>query len=834
MSCKHECDKAPVFPVPIFNRPGLDTIGYRIGAWAEMRDHMLARLDAAPALAAWTHRLPDDPGIALVESSAIVGDILTFYQNLYANELYLRTAKWRESVADLVRLTGYRLAPGLGGEATFALAVKGDKSVTVPRAFAFKAQIEGQDKPVVFESGKEVVAWPHLSRFHLYRPRYTPAIGAGTREFRIVGTAALKLQPGDRLLAGIAGSGRLEHAETLIVDSTWESFGTTFVRIKGGIAGITAASELKAYKLGASFHHFGHTAPAATIGVSAAGRAVSSATSYTRNLNAATGSLGALQMPLDAENDTLAGGSTLLVEGRTAAGTRYTLVRTVRSTEKRSLAWGPQTGASTVLTLDSTLAVTIGGSANNQADIRTLTLHQTEGEAIALRAAYQDSTATSGTELYFYGTAAEVQALAKRPLLLAGPGAALLSANVVAVQTLAAANAALKLFRRITLDQTVQYAQFAHDAPAVTVYGNLIPATQGKTEAEAALGNGDRRQTFQTFALPKNPLTWFLEPGGTAHAPELEIHVDGPLWRRVDSFFNSGPDDPVYIVREDDKGDSFVQFGDGKTGARLPSGLNNVVAKWRTGIGAHGPLKPDTKAQAGGQLVGLDQVFMPAPAVGGAQPEEESGARAAAPGRMQSLGRLVSLADYEAEALALPGVLKARAVWAAPGGTPLVQLTILTASEYPLDAAKTADTLRAIARTRGPARFALTVVQGQRRPVSLDITAAFDPARREEDIRTAIKQALGMSDEEGNGIAGDDGLFSLKHRQFGQPAHISQIVAAVQQVPGVAWVKPNAAQIAGTGAPALFKLLTCPDGFILALDSAHLTLNLSKPEATPT
>lgn len=834
MRCKHECDKPPLFPVPIFNRPGLDTIGYRIGAWAEMRGHMLARLDAAPALAAWTHRLPDDPGIALVESAAIVGDILTFYQNLYANELYLRTAKWRESVADLVRLTGYRLAAGLGGEATFTLAVKGDKAVTVPKAFAFKAQIEGQDKPVVFESGKEVAAWPHLSRFHLYRPRYTPAIGAGTREFRIVGTAALKLQPGDRLLAGIAGSGRLEHAETLIVDSTWESFGTTFVRIKGGIAGITAASELKAYKLGASFHHFGHNAPAATIGVSAAGRAVSSATSYTRNLNAATDSLGALQMPLDAENDTLAGGSTLLVEGRTAAGTRYTLVRTVRATENRSLAWGPQTGASTVLTLDSTLAVTIGGSANNQADIRTLTLHQTEGEAIALRAAYQDSTATSGTELYFYGTDAEAQALAKRPLLLAGPGAALLSANVVAVQTLAAANAALKLFRRITLDQTVQYAQFAHDSPAVTVYGNLIPATQGKTEAEAALGNGDRRQTFQTFALPKNPLTWFLEPGGTAHAPELEIHVDGLLWRRVDSFFNSGPDDLVYIVREDDKGDSFVQFGDGKSGARLPSGLNNVVAKWRTGIGAHGPLKADTKAQAGGQLVGLDQVFMPAPAVGGAQREEESGARAAAPGRMQSLGRLVSLADYEAEALALPGVLKARAVWAASGGTPLVQLTILTASEDPLDAAKTADTLRVIARTRGPARFALTVVQGQRRPVSLDITAAFDPARREEDIRTAIKQALGMSGEEGNGIAGDDGLFSLKHRQFGQPAHISQIVAAVQQVPGVAWVKPNAAQIAGTGAPALFKLLTCPDGFILALDSAHLTLTLSKPEATPT
>ncbi len=89
-----------VFPRRAENRPGLDRIAYRIGRYPEFREQMLRLIDSAPALAAWTHREPDDPGIALIESAAIVGDILAFYQELYANEAYLRSIAWRESVAE--------------------------------------------------------------------------------------------------------------------------------------------------------------------------------------------------------------------------------------------------------------------------------------------------------------------------------------------------------------------------------------------------------------------------------------------------------------------------------------------------------------------------------------------------------------------------------------------------------------------------------------------------------------------------------------------------------------------------------------------------------------
>ena len=52
MSCEHDCQTPPVFPAAIFNRPGLDRIGYRIGDYASFRAHMLAQLDQAWQLAA--------------------------------------------------------------------------------------------------------------------------------------------------------------------------------------------------------------------------------------------------------------------------------------------------------------------------------------------------------------------------------------------------------------------------------------------------------------------------------------------------------------------------------------------------------------------------------------------------------------------------------------------------------------------------------------------------------------------------------------------------------------------------------------------------------------
>ncbi len=157
-NCRNDCVEPFDFPKTINNRPGLSHLDYRIGTYADFLEAMFRELNQNEVFKNWTHREPDDPGIALLEGVAVLGDILTFYQELYANEAYLRTAQWRESIADLVRLVGYQLSPGVGGKAGFAFKFKGDKPIVVSAKFPLKAQLETLEKPVDFETTVETIA----------------------------------------------------------------------------------------------------------------------------------------------------------------------------------------------------------------------------------------------------------------------------------------------------------------------------------------------------------------------------------------------------------------------------------------------------------------------------------------------------------------------------------------------------------------------------------------------------------------------------------------------------------------------------------------------------
>ena len=97
------------------NRPGLPALSYRAGTWATFKESMLARLSSSdyPALAALKTRDDDDFTIAFLDATAIVLDILTFYQERLANESYLRTAAQLRSLTELSRLIGYQPAPGV-------------------------------------------------------------------------------------------------------------------------------------------------------------------------------------------------------------------------------------------------------------------------------------------------------------------------------------------------------------------------------------------------------------------------------------------------------------------------------------------------------------------------------------------------------------------------------------------------------------------------------------------------------------------------------------------------------------------------------------------------
>jgi predicted phage baseplate assembly protein len=283
-----------------------------------------------------------------------------------------------------------------------------------------------------------------------------------------------------------------------------------------------------------------------------------------------------------------------------------------------------------------------------------------------------------------------------------------------------------------------------------------------------------------------------------------------------------------------------VQFGDGKTGARLPSGVKNVAARYRTGQGAHGALKTDTNVQPKGKLQRLDKLRLPGVASGGAEPESGDKARQAAPGKIQSLDRLVSLGDFETETLAVPGVRRAAAAWEIYDNVPAVVLTVLMESGRDGELAQVRATLATYNRCRGPQRFPIIVKAGQVLPVYLDASFALDPTFREELVRKAIEAALGVAGEApGNG----DGLFTVGRRRFGAREYASRVAATIQKVAGVLWAKVN-----GFGPPGptpdptadfppsppwpLNETVDCAPDRILALDRAQLELNPVAPPPT--
>jgi len=876
VSCEHDCAVPPLFPAVIRNRPALERVGYRIGDYASFRAHALARLDQAWQLAAWTHRGADDPAIALLECGAIAGEILAFYQELYANEVWLRSADWRESVSRLVALTGYRLAPGLGGEAVFALAVESDGPVTVPAGFPFKADLQQLDSPALFETTATATTYPWLNQFRLCRTRHGPvAIEEGDRvlELQAVGGAtglaarqAQEINPGDRIMlvpdstmfeAGGGAYTAQARSEILVVDAVETVLDRIVITFKGAVT-VDRGPTVRAYRIGRSFKHFGHNAPIRIAALNEiTGRATFNETVFHRESGTSADlytSFAESELGFDGEVANLPAGASMIVSGQAeftgvSGASDFAVVKEVDAVRKDAVRWAGLAGGSTVVNMRDKL-FTNAALTLQRLDVRRLQAHEVLSPELTLGAATGWDTGSFGTdtELAYFGRYDEAVTLAGRDLLLVDDEGLAQTVRVDSAADefdLTGRDETNPWLWTIRLDQPPRWDReaFGETAPGVAVYGNLVQADQGETQAEAIIGNGDARAIFQTFPLPKAPLTYLLHNERTPpQVPELDVYVDGVLWTQVDTFFHSGPKDRVYVVREDDQGNSLVQFGDGVTGARLPSGRRNVVARFRVGSGARGPLEPGQAPKPMGRLKPLTDVWMPAPAVNGAEPESADGAREAAPARMQSLGRLVGLSDYEAEALGLPGVRKARAAWVAPQGLPRLQLVVMTDGGTDVEAAAVAAAMTSANRCRGASRFPIETVRGIRQYLHLDVTVGYEPERLPENIEPAVRLALGV--EEGPDEP-EDGLFGFKGRQFGQGAHVSQVIGIVQQVAGVVWVRVDAFQAIDLGDPpqtdpTLLPVPTvrvretaigCPGTALLALHALHLSLSLAKVAA---
>lgn len=316
---------------------------------------------------------------------------------------------------------------------------------------------------------------------------------------------------------------------------------------------------------------------------------------------------------------------------------------------------------------------------------------------------------------------------------------------------------------------------YCYKRDTVVIYANVVKANHGKTAREI-LGAGDATASMQSFTLHQAPLTFTAAPTPSGVASTLQVRVNELLWQETDLMALLGPADRAYVTTSDENGKATIIFGTGKHGARLPSGANNVRAVYRNEMGSTGNLNAGQLATAITRPLGVQEVTNPLPATGGADAETLGAMRNNAPLAVQALDRLVSLRDYEDFAHTFAGIGKASAVRLTNGRTQIVHLTIAGQNDIAID--ETSDLYAALVaalRRYGDPYQPLRVVLREVKLIAGSARVRIDPAYLWENVAAAIRAALQIA-------------FGFDARGLGQPLFPSEVIAAIQAVPGVDYV----------------------------------------------
>jgi len=342
----------------------------------------------------------------------------------------------------------------------------------------------------------------------------------------------------------------------------------------------------------------------------------------------------------------------------------------------------------------------------------------------------------------------------------------------------------------------------------VTLQANVAKATHGETVRET-LGNGDAAAPRQRFPLKRFPLTYTPAPNATGLATSLEVFVDDIRWRPETNFIATGAHERVYTVRNDAGGKATVIFPDGRDGARPPTGSQNIRAVYRAGIGRPGNLGAGRIDQLVVRPLGLKGVINPVAATGGADAEPRERIRKNAPVSTMALDRLVSIRDHEDFARSFAGIALASAQVMVSGGRRIVHLTVAAEDDAPLDPnGALLENLRGAFRRLGDPDLPVGVMPRELKLLIVSAKVRIDPDRLWEPVAQAIRAKL-------------LDLFGFEARELAQGAAPSVLIAAVQSVPGVAWVDLDVfGGVSTMGGPAGERLPRTPDQIAQGVEKA--------------
>ncbi len=310
-----------------------------------------------------------------------------------------------------------------------------------------------------------------------------------------------------------------------------------------------------------------------------------------------------------------------------------------------------------------------------------------------------------------------------------------------------------------------------YDRATLMIYANVVVATHGETVQEV-LGSGESTQINQRFSLKKTPLT-FVPSINHGFENTLEVRVNDMVWTQSPSLHNLNESDKSYKVQIGDDGKITIIFGDGKNGARLPTGVENVRANYRWGIGPDGIVPAGSLTLMQARPRGIRSVTNPLPAFGAESPESILDMRQHLPRTILTLDRIVSLKDYEDFAGTFPGIAKAQVrIFHLKSGR-LIHITIASSEGTVMDppTGLIKNLLKAI-EGAGNSLNRVEIRSAQLRTFSIEAGVLVDERFTLEKVFDQVKALLKRE-------------FSFENRALGQSVSDSEVISCMQRVEGV-------------------------------------------------
>lgn len=926
-------------PQEIVNRPALSALAYRTGTYSTFYASMLAALSDpafAPLAALRTHA-SSDFSIALLDAWAVVLDILTFYQERFANEAFLRTAVGQRSVFELARLIGYVPSPGVSASATLSFtlssAAGSPDNVLIPSGTRVQSVPGPGQKPQVFETASDLTAVIALNA--LPAQTHIPwKLDTGS-SFTWIAGATNNINIGDALLFVTAASNQpsasgpadLRFVSRVAIDSAsgntriwWNQpltntaaataadvsiyifrkkaalFGaqapnpfllptTTLELIPGNPVSTTFSTFRAEARVGTVSESptlgdvsvYYHQSPTDWIFAYAGGGVINLDAAYT-GLEPSGPSADQLQWLV-----LTSPGAAAFFQIASVSESNPNLYAVSAKTSQLTLssasvlAGSPGTGLDAILTnfINQTRATT----AYVQSDLLTpaaLPLTQwnaagafsladgmvvpVQGSTIAVMGGQQITSqqpigisgkrvrlqvASGGNTIFvpanssgllpvaddqiFYANAfpPATDSITGLPSWLVSTLSGIPGTLIVAVDNMQllpadktdpiVSEAALVDVALVTGDVTTLTLNPAlagiYDATTVRVNANTVDSTHGETVQEI-LGSGDATNKALQFTLKQAPLTYVTAATGNGTQSTLEIWINNLQWHEVSNLLAAGPADRVFVTRVDAQGNRIVQFGNGVQGACTPTGQSNIRAVYRKGIGSPGMVNAGQLSQPLDRPQGVKSVVNPSSASGAADPASTDDARSSAPLPTLTIGRIVSLEDYQNFAINFAGIAKALASWTWVGNRRGVFLSVageggaILKSDDPI-------VLKLVAAIQSNGNPYIPLMVAPYQPVLFRITAAVKVDEDNYDSGQVLAQAWQNLQS----------AFAFDRRQLAQNVVASQIVEIIQQTPGVIATQLQALNPSGDPSTGPAPAMLCAAGPISPQGAQMLLLD---------